>query len=175
MATSAPARTRAKSDRKSFAAWASDTRIASLLISFNRKTSVQLQSANARTPPKTEESQRPESKTIQPLAVPDETCKTSAPGLRWGFVTTDHVFRDGRLTDVDTQFQQLTVNPRRTPQRVGLRHGPNQVADVDWDGRSSRASSTFPRSPQAKALPMPRDDGFGLDDNERRSPGTPRP
>jgi len=39
-------------------------------------TSVQLQSTNAQTPPKTEEYQRPESKTIQQLAEPDEICKT---------------------------------------------------------------------------------------------------
>ena len=48
------------------------------------ETSVQLQSTNARTPPKTEEYQRPESKTIQQLAEPDEICKTSTPGSNPG-------------------------------------------------------------------------------------------
>ena len=48
------------------------------------KTSVQLQSTNAQTASKTEEYQRPESKTIQQLAVPDEVCKTSTPGSNPG-------------------------------------------------------------------------------------------
>jgi len=41
-----------------------------------------------------------------------------------------HVFRDGRLTDVDPQFQQFAMNPRCTPTRVRLRHRANQRADV---------------------------------------------
>ena len=48
------------------------------------ETSVQLQSTNARTPPKTEEYQRPECKTIQQLAEPDEICTTSTPGSNPG-------------------------------------------------------------------------------------------
>src|SRR3982074_3624487 len=48
------------------------------------ETSVQLQSTNARTPPKTEEYQRPESKTIQQLAEPDEICKPPPPGSNPG-------------------------------------------------------------------------------------------
>jgi hypothetical protein len=55
-----------------------------LLIGFNCKTSVQLQSTNAQTPPKIEEYQRPESKTNQQLAEPDEICKTSIPGSNPG-------------------------------------------------------------------------------------------
>ena len=52
-----------------------------LTLFFER---VQLQSTNAQTPPKTEEDQRPESKTIQQLAEPDEVCKTSTPGSNPG-------------------------------------------------------------------------------------------
>jgi hypothetical protein len=48
------------------------------------EASVQLQSTNARTRPKTEEHQRPESKTSQQLAQPAEICKTSTPGLNPG-------------------------------------------------------------------------------------------
>src|SRR2546426_11112349 len=48
------------------------------------KTSVQLQSRSARTPPKTGEYQRPESKTIQQLTEPSEICTTSTPGSNPG-------------------------------------------------------------------------------------------
>src|SRR5262245_14273806 len=50
----------------------------------HRKTSVQLQSTNAQTPAKTEEYQRPESKTIQQDREPMEICKTSTPGSNPG-------------------------------------------------------------------------------------------
>src|SRR5262245_27905767 len=46
----------------------------------DEKTSVQVQSMNAQTPSKTEENQRPESKTNQQLSQPYEICKTSTPG-----------------------------------------------------------------------------------------------
>ena len=91
-----------------------------------------------------------------------------------GCGTAHHVLRDGSLTDVETQFQQLTVNPRCTPQRIGLRHVPNQCADIGRHAGPSDASSTLPRPPQAKPLPMPREDRLRLDDDERRSPGWPR-
>jgi hypothetical protein len=55
-----------------------------LLIGFNCKASVQLQSTNTQTPPKIEEYQRPESKTNQQLTEPDEICKTSIPGSNPG-------------------------------------------------------------------------------------------
>ncbi|SRR5712691_3917489 len=35
-------------------------------------------------------------------------------GLRWRLAPAPHIFRDGRLTDVDLEFQQLAMNPRRT-------------------------------------------------------------
>lgn len=53
-----------------------------------------------------------------------------APRLRGRLPTADHVFGNRRLRDVDPEFQQFTVNSRRAPQRVGLRHRLNQPADV---------------------------------------------
>jgi hypothetical protein len=38
---------------------------------------------------------------------------------------SEHVLRDGRLRDVEAQFQQLAVNPRRASERIRLRHGLN--------------------------------------------------
>jgi len=39
-----------------------------------------------------------------------------APGLGWGLASAHHVFRDGRLTHVDPEFQQFGMYPR-APQR----------------------------------------------------------
>ena len=84
-----------------------------------------------------------------------------------------HVFRDGRLTDVDPEFQQFAMNPRRAPPRVRVRHRANQRPDVGRHGRSPHATPALPRPPQAEASSVPGDDGLGLDDDERRSPSGP--
>ena len=78
------------------------------------ETSVQLQSTNAQTPPKTEEYQRPESKTIQQLAEPDEICKTSTPGSNPGGASNfpEH-FSGSRLAgqpEVSTEYAHLDLS-----------------------------------------------------------------
>ena len=65
------------------------------------------------------------------------------------------------------------MNPRRAPTRVGLRHRPNQRADIGGQRRSPEAASTLPGPPQPKAPSVPGDDGFRLDDPERCSPFGP--
>jgi hypothetical protein len=40
-----------------------------------------------------------------------------APGRRRRLGTVDHVLRNGRLTDLDAQLEQLAVDPRRTTGR----------------------------------------------------------
>ena len=82
-----------------------------------------------------------------------------------------HVLRDGPLRDVESQFQPLTVNARRAAQRIGLRHGPNQCAEVGRDRGSSDASSTFSGPIEAEALTMPREDGVGFHDDAGRRQG----
>jgi hypothetical protein len=80
------------------------------------------------------------------------------------------VFRDGGLTDVDPEFQQFAMNPRRAPARIRLRHRANQRTDVGRYRRSPYTASAFPGPPQAEAASVAGDDGFRLDDDERRSP-----
>ena len=93
-----------------------------------------------------------------------------APGLRGRLAPAPHVFRDGRLTDVDPEFQQFAMNPRRAPARVRLRHRANQRADVGGHRRSPDAAPALPGPPQPEAPSVPGDDGLRLDDDERRSP-----
>ena len=69
-----------------------------------------------------------------------------APGLGGRLAWAPHVFRDRRLTDVDLQFQQFAMNPRRAPTRVRLRDRANQRADVEWHDRSTQPATTLPTS-----------------------------
>ena len=100
-----------------------------------------------------------------------------APGLRGRPAPTCHVFRHRRLRDVDPEFQQFAVDPRRAPARVRLRHRPNQRAHVGGHGRSPDASPALPCPPQPEAARsvLQRDDCLRLDDHERCSPVVPEP
>jgi hypothetical protein len=96
-----------------------------------------------------------------------------APGLRGRPAPATRVFRDGRFTDVDPEFQQFAVNPRRAPARVRLRHRANQTTDVGRHGRSPHAAAALPSPPQPEASSAPGDDRLRLDEDERRPPSRP--
>jgi len=50
-----------------------------------------------------------------------------------------HVFGHGRLTHRDSQLQELSVNPKGTPQRIRRGQLPDQRAYVRWDARVPRS------------------------------------
>src|ERR1700731_391121 len=47
------------------------------------------------------------------------------PSLRGRLAEPDHVLADAGLSDVDAEFEEFTVDTRRTPQRVFAAHGPD--------------------------------------------------
>lgn len=51
------------------------------------------------------------------------------PVLRRCSSSSHHVLGDGRLADLDTELEHLTVDPGRSPERVGAAHPPNQIAN----------------------------------------------
>jgi hypothetical protein len=51
--------------------------------------------------------------------------KEGAPGLRRRLAPANQVFRNTGLTDVDSEFQQFAMNPRRAPARICVRHFAN--------------------------------------------------
>jgi hypothetical protein len=63
------------------------------------------------------------------------------------------------LTDVDSEFQQFAVHPRRAPTRVRLRHRANQRSEVGRHGRAPDAAPALPGPPQSEAPSVPGDDG----------------
>jgi len=81
-----------------------------------------------------------------------------------------HVFRDSRLADVDPEFQQFAMNPRRAPTGIRLGHGANQSAEVGGHRRPTDASAAPPCPLEPEASSVPGDYGLRLDDDERRSP-----
>ena len=96
-----------------------------------------------------------------------------APRLRGWDLSADHVFRDGCLRDREAKLEQLPVNARRTPERIGRRHHVDQRANLLRDGRPTHAMAALPRPEEAESAPMPRNDRFRLDDYERGPPLVP--
>jgi hypothetical protein len=95
------------------------------------------------------------------------------PGLRGQWPAANHVCRDGRLRNGESQFQKFTVNPRRTPEGIRGRHRANQGAYLLRDGRPTRPMAALPRPEETEPAPMPGDDGVGFDDDEGCPPFTP--
>ena len=50
--------------------------------------------------------------------------------------------------DIDSQLKQFAVNPGSAPERIGLRHPANKIADFGTDRRPSRAFATGLKFPE---------------------------
>jgi hypothetical protein len=79
---------------------------------------------------------------------------------------TSRPWLDRRQQPVSTTHREGEEHPRAG----GLRHRPNQHAEVGRNGRASVVSATLPRPEQPEASAMPDDDRLGLDHGERGSP-----
>jgi hypothetical protein len=89
--------------------------------------------------------------------------------------TAYHVFSDRGFSDLDTEFQQLAVDARGTPGRVGVAHLADERLDGTRDARpAGSARPTLPPPVEPKAMSMPPEHGVGLDDDECLSPAGPQ-
>jgi hypothetical protein len=88
-----------------------------------------------------------------------------APGLRRRFAAAHHVFADAALPDVDAEFEQFPVDAGCTPTGILPAHVANQISDFARNERSSGlAAPHLPGPEQPKAIAMPSNDRFWLDD-----------
>jgi hypothetical protein len=61
------------------------------------------------------------------------------------------------LAHRDAQLEQLAVDPRRTPQRIGRRELPDEGTQVVGDWQTPCRASTLPAPEQPKDPPVPAD------------------
>ena len=86
------------------------------------------------------------------------------PALRgWG-PGLGHVLCNRGVPDIDAELEQLAVDARRTPKRVGNARLANKVANFGWDTRSPAPRSRFPAPIGREASTMPAKHGFQFDD-----------
>src|SRR5215831_10541305 len=78
------------------------------------------------------------------------------------------------LADINAQLEQLAVNPGSAPEWVFTTHGANQLAHLFRYGRPPLLTeSHLPGPEQAKAFPVPADDGRGFDEKNAGLPIVP--
>ena len=71
------------------------------------------------------------------------------------------------LADLDSQLEQLAMNPWCSPERVGVRHLKNKVTDLRADRRAPGSLLQGLKSPeQLETLSMPPNDSFGFYDDQ---------
>ena len=88
-----------------------------------------------------------------------------SPTCRGWAATSVHLLSNSRLGDVDTKFQQLTMNTRRAPQRVMAADCANQIADLGRDLRPADTASRLPTPVETEAASMPANQRLGLEDD----------
>jgi len=80
---------------------------------------------------------------------------------------TGHQVRNRSLGDLDSQFEQLAMNSRSAPERVGLRHLENKLTDFRADRRPpGSVAPGLELIEQLESLSMPPNEGFGFYDDQ---------
>src|ERR1700686_1190297 len=76
-----------------------------------------------------------------PISVVAEECP---PALGWRVSSPDHVLSHARLSDIDAELEEFSMDPRRSPQRIGNAHLADKLAYLR---RYSWSAPTAPRLP----------------------------
>ena len=62
-----------------------------------------------------------------------------SPGLRGWLRAARHETRNGPVRNLEAELEQLTMNARGTPEKIGVRHGADEVRKLRADRRSTRS------------------------------------
>src|SRR5947209_12481869 len=89
-----------------------------------------------------------------------------APALGRRSTSLDHVLRDARLSDLEAELEQLTMDARRSPQRIFRAHPPDQRAQIRGDLRPASKRAEFPTPVPTETGPMPTDNSLRSDDRD---------
>ena len=93
--------------------------------------------------------------------------KERLPPLRWRASSPGHILGHARLSDIDAELEQLSMDPRRAPQRIGNAHLADQPADLQRHSRPATTMSRLPAPIRSKPRPMPANNGIRLNDRQR--------
>jgi hypothetical protein len=88
------------------------------------------------------------------------------PALGWRVSSPGHVLGHAGLSDIDAELEQLSTDPRRSPQRIGNAHLADKLAYLR---RYSWSATTAPRLPppvRSEPGAVPFDHGLRLHDRQ---------
>ena len=86
----------------------------------------------------------------------------------------NHVLGDGGLGNGNAKLRELAVHARRSPERLGSTHVPDQLAYFWGHARTTRPPSpTLPRPVASRAGTMPTHHGVRFNDHEYLRPVSP--
>src|ERR1035441_1270603 len=71
-----------------------------------------------------------------------------------------------RLSDIDPELEQFSMDPRPAPQRIGNAHLADQPADLQWHNRPATTASRLPAPIRPETRAMPADNGVRLNDRQ---------
>src|SRR5437660_5466887 len=86
----------------------------------------------------------------------------SSPCLRRRFARPRQISGHGGLRYCNSQLQQFSVNPRRTPQGISLLHAPNEITNACRYFRPSKKASRFSGPMPGESSAVPAEDRVGL-------------
>ena len=90
--------------------------------------------------------------------------KERLPALRRRAPPPRHILGHAGLADIDAKLEQLAMDSRRSPQRIGDAHLADQPANVQRHNRSAAAATRFPAPIRSETGTMPTDHGVRSDD-----------
>ncbi len=86
-----------------------------------------------------------------------------SPALRWWPRATEHIPSNRRLSDLEAELEQLTVNVWGAPERVRTAHLANERAQLSRDLRSANTVARSPAPIRPKPSTVPANDCFRPD------------
>src|ERR1700738_4626001 len=91
----------------------------------------------------------------------------SFPALGRRPSTPGHILGHARLSDIDAELEKLTVDARRSPQRVGNAHLTDKLAYLLRHRRPATTASRLPAPVRSESRAMPTNNGVRLHDRQR--------
>src|SRR5262249_13190966 len=88
--------------------------------------------------------------------------KKCPPALRRWLRRSNHVFRDRRLSNFESEHQKLAMDPRCAPQRVFLTHPSDEIAQLTIDLWPPCLPSGFPAPQGLEPAAIPPQDRLRL-------------
>src|ERR1039457_6911421 len=92
--------------------------------------------------------------------------KERLPPLRWRASSPGHILSHARLSDIDPELEQFSMDPRRAPQWIGNAHLADQPADLQRHNRPATTASRLPAPMRPETRAMPADNGVRLNDRQ---------